>query len=467
MARKTSSSLSLENLVALGAEKLAQLVLDETRANAPFRKKVNAALAGAKGAEAVAALIDRRLAALEKARSMVAWEKKKEFAADLAATVETIVKELAAADAALAIERLLRFIDTHATVFERIDDSGSRIQDVYWRAAQSAPELAAQLPEEQRAGLVKPLTKSLDVDTHGLGANVAITIAALLPKPALAAFDQSLKTAGNDDRYIAVRQAIAEARGDLDQFLVLEAQRSEWRQNPLRAAEKLLAAGRLDEALSWARREHRGGFAYASATDVADGRIKRPHDLQRVDLEARILEAQGDREAAQTLRWQAFETTLDPGVLRAFVKKLGDFEDDDAIDRAFAHAEASGQIHTALAFFIAWPRLDGAAKLVLAKAGQWDGRHYGPLSDAAAVLEEKFPLAASVLYRALLDDILTRGKSQAYGHGARYLAKLDSLAAEIPAWGGIDNHVAYTLGLQKGHGRKYGFWSLTPAKPKR
>ena len=467
MARKTTSSLSLENLIALGAEKLAQLVLDETRTNAPFRKKVNAALAGAKGAEAVAALIDRRLAALEKARSMVAWEKEKEFAADLAATVDTIVKELAAADAALAIERLLRFIDTHAMVFERIDDSGGRIQDVYWRAAQAAPELAAKLPKEQRAGLVKPLTKSLNVDTHGLGADIAMTIAALLPATALAAFDQSLKGAGDDDRYIVVRQAVAEARGDLDQYLALESQRSGWSQNPLRAAEKLLVAGRLDEALSWARREHRGGFAFAAATDVADGRIKRPHDIQRVDLESRILEAQGDRQAAQTLRWQAFETTLDPGVLRDFLKKLGDFEEDDAIDRAFTYAEASGQIYAALAFFIAWPRLDRAAKLVLAKAGKWDGRHYGPLSNTAASLEEKFPLAASVLYRALLDDILMRGKSQAYGHGARYLAKLGSLATEILDWGGIDNHAAYALILRKGHGRKYGFWSLTEAKPKR
>ena len=467
MARKSSSSLSLENLVALGTEKLAQLVLDETRTNAPFRKKANAALAGVKGADAVAALVDRRLAALERARSMLAWEKEKEFAADLAATVDAIVKELAAADAALAIERLLRFIDTHAIVFERIDDSSGRIQDVYWRAAQSAPELAARLPEDQRAELIKQLTKSLDVDTHGLGSDVAMAIAALLPGPALATFDQSLKEAGGDDRYIAVRQAIAEAREDLDQFLALEAQRSEWNQDPLRAAEKLLSAGRHDEALSWARRERRGGFAYATATDVADGLIKRPHDLQRVDLEARILDAQGERSAAQTLRWQAFETTLDPGVLRAFLKKLGDFEEDDAIERAFAHAETSRQIYTALEFFIAWPRLDRAAKLVLAKSGKWDGRHYGPLSGAAATLEETFPLAASVLYRALLDDILTRGKSQAYGHGARYLAKLESLAEEIPDWDGIDSHVAYALGLQKGHGRKYGFWSLTAPKPKR
>jgi len=43
----------------------------------------------------------------------------------------------------------------------------------------------------------------------------------------------------------------------------------------------------------------------------------------------------------------------------------------------------------------------------------------------------------------LLDDILTRGKSQAYGHGARHLAKLEALSVEIPYWGDIDDHAAY------------------------
>ena len=235
----------------------------------------------------------------------------------------------------------------------------------------------------------------------------------------------------------------------------------------MRAAEKLLAAGRFDEALSWARREHRGGFAYATETDIAEGRIRRPHDLQRVDLEARILEAKGDRKAAQTLRWRAFETTLDRAPLQDYLKKLGDFEEDDEIARAFSHVEASPQIYLALAFFVGWPRLDRAAKLVLINACRWDGRHYGPLGHAAAALEEKFPFAASILYRALLDDILTRGQSQAYGHGARYLAKLEALSVEIPDWGNLDDHAAYALVLRKSHGRKYGFWSLTEAKPKR
>jgi hypothetical protein len=33
-----------------------------------------------------------------------------------------------------------------------------------------------------------------------------------------------------------------------------------------------------------------------------------------------------------------------------------------------------------------------------------------------------------ILYRALLDDILERARSKAYGHGAKYLGKLRPLA---------------------------------------
>lgn len=66
MARKPT--LNIDALAALGPTKLAQLVLDETTRNAPFRKIVNAALAGAKGPDAVAKMIDRRLSALERAR---------------------------------------------------------------------------------------------------------------------------------------------------------------------------------------------------------------------------------------------------------------------------------------------------------------------------------------------------------------------------------------------------------------
>ena len=121
MARKRS--VNLDDLIALGTEKLANLVLDQSGRDSGFKKLVSAALAGTKGPKAVAAIIDRRIAALARARGFIEWDRAKTFAADLDMTVKTIVDELGRADVTMAVERLLKFIATHKSVFERVDDS--------------------------------------------------------------------------------------------------------------------------------------------------------------------------------------------------------------------------------------------------------------------------------------------------------------------------------------------------------
>ena len=118
------AAINLDNLTALGAEKLARLVLDASARDSAFKRLVAAALAGAKGPKAAAAVTrNRKIGAIERARGFVEWDRAKTFAADLDMTVKAIVDELGPADPLLAIERLLRFIATHQAVFERIDDS--------------------------------------------------------------------------------------------------------------------------------------------------------------------------------------------------------------------------------------------------------------------------------------------------------------------------------------------------------
>ena len=134
MARK--SALNIDALAALGAEKLARLVLDEAEQNAAFRKVVSAALASSKGPDAIAKIVDRRLSALERARSFIEWDKARAFEKDLSATVKVAAEELGQASPEMAIERLLTFIATHEKVFDRVDDSHGRVQDVYYTAIQ-------------------------------------------------------------------------------------------------------------------------------------------------------------------------------------------------------------------------------------------------------------------------------------------------------------------------------------------
>lgn len=139
------SALSADKLKDLGADKLAQLVLEEAERNAGFRRQVKAALAGQTGPEAIAKLIDRRLSGLERAKSFIDWDKARAFRDDLRSLTGTITSELGPASPALAVDRLLRFIATHEQVFERVDDSSGSIQDVYYQAISDTDDLAAKL----------------------------------------------------------------------------------------------------------------------------------------------------------------------------------------------------------------------------------------------------------------------------------------------------------------------------------
>jgi hypothetical protein len=154
---------------------------------------------------------------------------------------------------------------------------------------------------------------------------------------------------------------------------------------------------------------------------------------------------------------------VDIGMLRERIAQLPDFAEFDVLDKAFAHAMGCKQKYSALAFFLDWPRLDLAARLVVDRRAEWEGRHYAPLVAAAETLEPNHPAAATILYRTLLDDILDRARSPAYGHAARYLQKLDALAGHEVAAVSIDPHSNYRAGLAKKHGRKSGFWSLVKA----
>ena len=140
--------------------------------------------------------------------------------------------------------------------------------------------------------------------------------------------------------------------------------------------------------------------------------------------------------------------------LRAFIAKMPDFEDQDALERAFAHADAYPSTLQALAFFSGWPAFDRTAGLVLARAAALDGNHYEILSPAADKLAARHPLAATILLRAMIDFTLREARSSRYRHAARHLMDCAGLAGGIADFGGFETHEAYVGRTQREHGRK-------------
>jgi hypothetical protein len=397
--------------------------------------------------------------------------------------VAAITRELGPADPAAATEQLVRFLTTADAVFERVDDSSGQVQSVYWDAVDALPGLVEQLQPEMKTALGEQLVPRVLVDGYGLNERAFIALLPFLPIDAVERLDTALLQAQEPtavrsraqgesrdfeqrlrvDRIVRARQAIADRRGDVDAYIALADRGPHRAPDTIGIAERLLAAGRTAEALEWIRRPTRPGLRVMLRHDLSDASPGFDSaERERARLEIRILEAMGDRGNAQALRWKSFAEGLDAAMLRDYLAHLPDFEEFDALDKAFAHVAASPLRHAALAFFLAWPRLDLAARLVVDHREAWDGGQYGLLAPAAEALEDVEPRGASVLlYRALIDDILQRARSPAYGHAARYLARLDALAASGAATDpNSPDHDTYRRNLKQAHGRKVGFWSL-------
>ena len=473
---------SPETLAALSSDRLIGLILGETARNAAFKKLVSAALASLQGPEAVAAIVDRRLTALEGARGYIDWQKRRAFTTDLGTAVTVILTELAPLDRGAALERLVRFLGGADAVLNRVDDASGAIQAIYERASEAVVAIAAELDPESAGAFALALLPRVVADPYGPFGSLVRDLVPRLPAAALDALDAGLAEAagaGNLGRsgvtpaaartvlprsnLLRIRQDIADRRGDVDAYMALEQAIMPGRPAVAEIARRLLDADRAAEALDWIRRPLGSQGRLVTRETLAAGEAGFDGQArERIDVEIRALDALGRHAEAQALRWRGFESFLNADMLRAHLAKLPDFEDEEVLERALDHVARHDDAHRALAFLVAWPSLDRAARLVRDRRSEWRGDAYRLLALAAEVLEPDHPAAATLLLRRMIDDILREGRSSAYPHAARYLQALDDMAPRLPAGAAEPAPDAYRAGLRRVHGRKYGFWSLVP-----
>jgi len=218
---------------------------------------------------------------------------------------------------------------------------------------------------------------------------------------------------------------------------------------PSEITRRLLSAGRAEEA--WQTIEASKHRRRESSWDWPD--------FEWEDARIDVLDALGQAEDAQAARWECFERSLSARHLRAYLKRLPDFDDVVAEKRALDYAHRSRNPLQALPFLVSWPALDRAANLVLQHPDQLDGDHYEILILAADALTGEHPLAATTVLRAMIDFSLSNGRSSRYKHAARHLLDCSSLSSAIKDFGSFEPHVAYEARLRRDHGRKSSFWS--------
>lgn len=472
MASRTT--LNAKNLETLGAPALAELLIEISTGSAAAKRRLRLALAGGQGAKEAAAEIRKRLATIRKSRAHVGYRQRKALADDLTSQARAIVEQVAPSNPAEALDLLWQFLGLANSVFDRCDDSSGTVIGIFRDACARLGTLAeaAEITPERLAdrvldaltendygqfdGLIAALTAPLGEE----GLQILKTrVMALedIPVPPKAEWQRvGIGTGGvvyahqlqgrQRSRMIAsVLQDIADAQGDVDAFIAGHSAQA--RKMPAVAAEiatRLIAAGRAADALS--------------ALDAAEVDDKRwiPDAWHEARLTA--LEALGRTEDAQAHRWASFAHSLAIPHLRAYLKRLPDFDDMEAEERAMDLAAAYPNAVLALWFFVNWPSLARASALVLARAKELDGDHYEILTPAAEALAQNYPLAAVLMFRAMIDFALSHSRATRYGHAARHLQDCARLGALIVDYGQAEPHAAYVARLKLQHARKSSFW---------
>ena len=476
----SKKALNARNLEALGAERLAELLIEISTGRSAARRLLRLELAGAEGTAELAREVRHRLATIGRSRAILDWPKGGDLVDDLQVLRNAIVRRIATEDAIEALDLMWQFMGIANSTLDRCEDNAGPVVDAFRAVADLGDIAGAARPDPheladrafealtqnahgQYDGLIGALTPALG--QQGLQRlkqrmiELSNTPLAQLPKAHLPRARWPYSGTAHEDQ-IADRmrlrtarsalQDIADAQGDVD--ALIDQHDEDARKVPTVAtgiARRLLAAGRPEEALK---------ATEAAEHDEDEDPAWRNYEWKDARIDA--LEALGRSDEAQTLRWTCFERSLSAPHLRAYLKKLPDFDDMEAEEKALDRAQRFHNRLAALSFLVSWPALDRAAALAIEQAGDLAGVFHDILSPAADALAGRHPLAATLVLRAMIDFALSHGESTRYKHADRHLLECSSLSSAIQDFGTFETHEAYEARLRREHDCEASFWNL-------
>lgn len=441
-------SVSAANLAALGADRLADLLMEAGAADAALKRRLRMELAAEVGAADLALEIDKRLAALGGSRARVSWRKRPALLNDLRSLLRITVDRLASLDSRLALDRLVAWFDLYPGLAGRVSDAKGELPLLFDAAtAELAAVASAAGPDVAGPVLVEALSTRLDPWASWVGRG-SPGLDPAVARRVLAGLPQGVRPTG---RLALVVRKLADRAGDLDAW-IRSIPDEDTRKPDVGAgiARRLALAGRAEEgraALEASRVEITPKARWGrSAADAGA-----PSDAWSA-AEIAVLEAEGRWPEADEARWARFARTLSADNLRALLARLPDFEDVEALDRAFEMAAAHPDAMRGLAFLMAWPALREAAALAIDRAGEIRGGH-DDLPLWVGRLVGRHPLAALILVRARARALLMLGPDVTE-EVQTLISEAEGIWSMLGEDAPVPDHESFTTELKAGARRK-------------
>ncbi|MGM0444708.1 MAG: DUF6880 family protein [Fibrobacterota bacterium] len=393
----------------------------------------------------------RSVAGLKRARKPL-WGR---GAYQLSQKLEILLRDLRSdvTDPRTGFDLLVRFFQLDQYIFNRCDDSGGFVGDVFRIDAENlfTEYAAACRDKEMVAEVVFDLMQEND---FGLRDGLVMTAGTYLPedniRTMISQFQEQAERTGDQfkkRRSLRYMEDLATQIADPDLF-----QRAH-----LATREEFTESGCIAMARIYQRKKD-FGRALTWLEEIPPNTVL---SHERDTLLNEIYREQGDTKKLTGLLYAKFKAYYAASTLENLLEVTGQEKRDEYIEKAVEDICNAPVLRMwEIRFLINLGMEQKAEQVLISKNDQINGAFYSELLPIAQSLEEKdCPLGATLLYRQLLISILERGYTKAYSHGVRYLKKLDALAERISDWQGLQSYGAFTVSLIQQHGRKRSFWA--------
>lgn len=392
-----------------------------------------------------------KIAAIKRSERFVDYYEAYSFANDLHMLVNEIEEQVD--DPVEGARLVAAFIETDSAVFERSDDSDGFIGDVYrFDACEAFIEFAVNFRDKYL--LEQIVFKLFCDDIYGIRHGLIDIAGEYLPESSLQSlvdnfWSQVDQSATEYDKRHWLGGIESIARQIKGAALFEKARLAMWPDLSTAAcydiAEVYFECGDPDTALEWLEK------VPCEETFKTDERDR---------LLLRISVKLGNRIQAKETAWRIFRRYRNGETLALLLEIVGQEQHDqitnDEVNAILKDPELN---YLDMDFIMEMGRFNEAEQYLTARYEQLDGDYYDMLLPWAKAFEScKRYRVASLIYRALIDSILRRGRSKAYYYGVKYLHKLDDLAPRVTDWGDFPDNEDCKLALRLDHKRKFSFW---------
>lgn len=432
-------------------KKLVDILLSLHDSNNAVQKQLDIIFAGLdESPKKIISMIKREIASLKKSTKLVEYYESNSLADRLDGLRLRIANDLNDKSPKIAFEMIIEFLNLHKKTLDRVEDSNGTVGDVFILACKNLGNLLQNINHLTLIEIVDIVFLRFMNNDYYIYNDIIHNTKDALGNEGLNLLRKKLEEICNPKNIFEIKlglKSIADCNNDVDSFInacsFIEKPGSD---DCFDIAKRLIEHWRTKEALEW-----------IDKINISKNHLWQQQKIKELKIQA--LELEGYYKQAQNERLSLFDKNLSPtlynDILKTSEKPFKEIFKSDSLKKAFKFYEAQ----TALHFLIEIHEFNEAANFIRLRFNELNGEQYNTLRIGANLLQSIDPIAATLLYRKMINPILEETKYKYYRYAAKDLVMCSSLNAKITDWQEFQKHSDYFKDIEVKHKRKRRFWS--------